>query len=65
MEMMFEKLSITAEDDGVFLVELDDDDPVYVAVDDNLLSPLVASVVFIVASIIESGGSTIEYGDSE
>ena len=62
---MFEKLSITAEDDGVFLVELDDDDPVYVAVDDNLLSPLVASVVFIVASIIESGGSTIEYGDSE
>ena len=65
MEMMFKKVTLEFLEDATIEVTLDDDDPVYVAVDDNLLSPLVASVVFIVASIIESGGSTIEYGDSE
>lgn len=59
---MFEKVTIEALEDSRIKVTLDDDDPVYVELDDKLLSPLVASVVFIVASIIESGGSTIEYG---
>jgi hypothetical protein len=56
-KLMFNKIKITRMQNGNYLVEFDKEIPVIVEVDDDLLSPLVASLGFITAAILNAGGS--------
>lgn len=51
---MFNQITLTRHGDGSVTVTYDDDDPVEVDPDDPVLCPLVVSVAFIVAAILES-----------
>lgn len=51
---MFNHITLTRHGDGSVTVTYDDDDPVEVDPDDPVLCPLVVSVAFIVAAILES-----------